>query len=288
MKPKAKKIPTKRRKAKPILPSITETVASGIAQTPVVARQAFHKGNKLFAKAIEATGIPEGYSDTVSWFAERVVLATLLLVSLSFAGGVLFVLRLSQPIADSEFYDILATRAQLAQNGIKVYSQQIIDMASPIFGGLINDNREQRDLAAEELAVRKAKIKAYLQSKDSPFADDDATIEAFATSKNTKLMLAISFVESTFGKHCYYFNCSGIGGTPPTLRKYDSYAEWVRDFDDLLEQRYKGLAPEKFIGLYVQPGSPSWLYGVKQVIKEFEDQGIDNVEIPPITISQNK
>jgi hypothetical protein len=286
MKPKSTKTRAKRRKPQPILPSLTETVASGLAQTPVAAKKAIRKGNKLFAKAFEASGIPEGYSGTVSWFAERAVLAVLLLGSLAFAGGALFVLHLSEPLGDSQFYDMLATRAQLAQNGIKVYSQQIIDMASPIFGGLIKDNRDQRDLAAEELAVREAKIKAYLESKGSPFADDDATIEAFAESKNTKLILAISFVESTFGKHCYYFNCSGIGGTPPNLRKYNSYAEWVRDFDNLLEQRYKGLAPEKFVGLYVQPGSRNWLYGVNQVIKEFDEQGIDDVDVSATAISK--
>ena len=87
-------------------------------------------------------------------------------------------------------------------------------------------------------------------------------------------MVAISFVESTFGKRCYYYNCSGIGGTPPHLRKYNSYAEWVRDFDDLLERRYKDLPPEEFIGLYVQPGSANWLHGVKQVLRELEEQGI--------------
>jgi hypothetical protein len=89
-----------------------------------------------------------------------------------------------------------------------------------------------------------------------------------------KLMLAISFVESTFGRSCYYYNCSGIGGTPPNLRKYNSYAEWIADFDQLLEQRYKGVPPEKFIGLYVQPGSPNWIYGVNQVLKEFKEQEI--------------
>jgi hypothetical protein len=127
------------------------------------------------------------------------------------------------------------------------------------------------------MTIRKQKLKAYLEGKRSPFAKDDPTLDAFVASKNMKMMIAISFVESTFGQHCYYYNCSGIGGTPPNLRKYDGYSEWVKDFDDLLERRYKDIPPEKFIGLYVQPGSPNWIFGVKQVLREFEEQGIDKV-----------
>jgi hypothetical protein len=68
-------------------------------------------------------------------------------------------------------------------------------------------------------------------------------------------------------------------GAPPTLRKYDNYAEWIYDFDDLLERRYKDVPPEKFIGLYVQPGSPNWIYGVNQVIEEFEQQQIEALDV---------
>lgn len=241
----------------------------------VVAKQVIHKGNKFFIKAVEATGIPAGYSDTVAWFAERMVLGTACLIAISFASGVLYTLYLAEPIADSEFYGSVSSKAVLAQQGLKTYSQQIIDIASPIFLSLINDNREEVDPEAEAFTLRKEKLKAYFTGKNSPFAEDEATIEAFAKSKNMKLMVAISFVESTFGKHCYYYNCSGIGGTPPNLRKYSSYAEWIADFDDLLERRYKNLPPEKFMGLYVQPGSANWLYGVKQVIREFDEQGIE-------------
>lgn len=233
-----------------------------------------HHGNKFFTFLFERTGIPYTYSSSMAWFAERMVLASLCLIVLSFATGVLYTLYLSQPIGDSQFYDHLATQARTARENIIVYSQQVIDMASPVFGNLIKDNHTDENVAVDQLAERKAKLKAYLKSKNSPFADDDATIDAFANAKNMKMMVAISFVESTFGKNCYYFNCSGIGGTPPNLRKYDSYASWIKDFDSVLEKRYKDVPPEKFIGLYVQPGSPNWLYGVKQVLSEFDAQGI--------------
>ena len=219
---------------------------------------------------VEATGIPHGYSTTVAWFAERLMIASFGLIVLSFAAGAMFVMRLSEPIAQSALYD---NTAHLAQNGIKVVSQQVIDITSPVFAAFVKENREERDLKAEQLAIRKQKLKAYLESKNSPFAKDDATLDAFVQSKNMKMMVAISFVESTFGKHCYSYNCSGIGGS--RLREYNSYAEWVHDFDSLLERRYKDLPPEEFVGLYVQPGSPNWIYGVKQVLREFEEQGID-------------
>lgn len=238
-------------------------------------KRKIRKGTKLVTRLIESTGIPYGYSTTIAWFAERAVLASLTLIVLSFAAGVMFVLKLSEPIGQSQVYDEAAKKAQLAEDGIKVFSQQVIDVASPVFAQFVKENREpEEDLNAKQFAERKAKLKKYLDSKNSPFAKDDEALDAFANSKNMKMMVAISFVESTYGKNCYYYNCSGIGGTPPTLRKYNNYSEWIKDFDQLLEKRYKDVPPEKFIGLYVQPGSPNWIFGVKQVIREFNEQGI--------------
>lgn len=130
---------------------------------------------------------------------------------------------------------------------------------------------------AEELknTKRKERLKKFLESYNSPFAESDDTIQAFLDSKNMRLMIAISFVESTMGKRCYYNNCSGIGGYPPDLRKYDSFADWIRDFDSLLERRYKGLPIEKFMGLYVQPGSPNWINGVRQVLADLQASKVE-------------
>jgi hypothetical protein len=270
------------RKPKSILSKLPELAAENILPEKKTILRWNRKGSRMVTKMVEATGIPEGYSATVAWFAERLVLASLCLAVASFASGVLFVLYAAEPIAESHTYEVLSSKASLAQQGIKVYSQQVIDMASPVFASLVKENRRVEDeliteaeLLAAQLTERKNKLKASLASKKSPFAEDDKALDAFVASKNMKLMVAISFVESTFGKNCYYYNCSGIGGTPPNLRKYDSYEEWIVDFDDLLERRYKDLPPEKFIGLYVQPGSPNWLYGVKQVLAEFEEQGIE-------------
>ncbi len=222
------------------------------------------KGSRLATKLVSATGIPEAYSETTAWFAERLILAAVCIATASFASGVLFTVYLSEPIGNSQAYDYLASRAAVAK-------EQFIDFASPIFEKLLADNYEDK-IKKAELDKRKQQIKEYLLGKQSPFARDDDALAALAQSKNMKLILAISFVESNFGKHCFYYNCSGIGG--PNLRRYESYAEWVTDFDNLLENRYKGLPPEKFLGLYVQPGSPNWLYGVRQILNEFKKQGI--------------
>lgn len=219
------------------------------------------KSTRFFRKLARATGIPEAYTETSAWFAERLLLAAVCVATASFAFGILFALKLSQPIADSQAYVFLERQVLVAK-------AQIIDMASPMFGELVVENYEEPDPREIAMNHRKLVIKRYLESKKSPFAEDSDTITALAEARHTKMILAISFVESNFGKHCYHHNCSGIGGSVPNLRKYDSHAEWVRDFDNLLEARYKGLPPEKFLGLYVQPGSPNWLYGVRQVLNE--------------------
>ena len=258
-------------------PKLSQSIDQKINKNAHVKRDPKPKnGSRLLTKLVEATGVQEGYSTTVAWFAERLIIASLALAVLSFAAGSMFVLRLSEPIADSVVYTAAARRAQLAEDGVKVFSQQVIDVASPVFASLVKENRAPDvEPPVDQLAIRKEKLRAYLESKNSPFAKEESALDAFVASKNMKLMVAISFVESTFGKNCYYYNCSGIGGTPPKLRKYNSYAEWIRDFDDLLERRYKDVPPEEFIGLYVQPGSPNWIYGVKQVIREFDEQGIE-------------
>jgi hypothetical protein len=140
---------------------------------------------------------------------------------------------------------------------------------------VIKENRHEPTLDEIKNEERKEKLRKYLQYRKSPFAKSDETIQAFLDSKNMKVMLAISFVESTMGKKCYYHNCSGIGGYPPNLRKYDNHAGWIRDFDSLLERRYKGIPIEKFMGLYVQPGSPNWINGVKQILAELKARGIE-------------
>jgi hypothetical protein len=140
---------------------------------------------------------------------------------------------------------------------------------------LIKENHRIPTAEEVEYLRQKELLTEYFNKWKSPFANDEATVEAFLNSRNMQLMIAIAFVESSMGKKCYYNNCSGIGGYPPNLRKYDSHADWIADFDNLLERRYKGLAVEDFLGYYVQPGSPNWLAGVKQILAELKTAGIE-------------
>jgi hypothetical protein len=155
------------------------------------------------------------------------------------------------------------------------FSMEDLNVVTDFLPALIEESRHEP--TPEELANQKRRdqLREYFVNRKSPFAKDDSTLDAFLNSNNMKLMIAISFVESTMGKRCYYNNCSGIGGYPPNLRKYDSYADWVRDFDSLLERRYKGMKPEQMMGVYVQPGSPNWINGVRQILAELEKHGIE-------------
>lgn len=154
------------------------------------------------------------------------------------------------------------------------FSAEDLDVVTDMLPILIQEARHEPTLAELANQKRKDGLRAYFEGRNSPFADEE-TLDAFLTSNNMKLMIAISFVESTMGKRCYYNNCSGIGGYPPNLRKYESYADWVRDFDSLLERRYKGMEPEDMMGVYVQPGSPNWINGVRQILNELQKQGIE-------------
>jgi hypothetical protein len=158
------------------------------------------------------------------------------------------------------------------------YDQSELNVVADLLPLLIEENRHEptaEELEQKRYEQRRTALRKYFQKRKSPFAKDDRTLDAFLQSKNMKLMIAISFVESTMGQRCYYNNCSGIGGTPPRLRKYQDFAGWIKDFDALLERRYKGLPIERFLGLYVQPGSPQWLAGVKQILAELKARGIE-------------
>lgn len=135
-------------------------------------------------------------------------------------------------------------------------------------------DENQKAKAAETMAARKEKLKAYLQQKKTPFASVSDTI---AEQKHWKLILAISFAESTFGKNCVDNNCSNIGVKPghPYWRKYATLADWVKDFNSLLERKYKDYTLEQMNGVYVQPKNPNWLLATRQILQELEEQGIE-------------
>jgi len=128
--------------------------------------------------------------------------------------------------------------------------------------------------APDILALRKTKLKTFLESYHSPLA---AAADTIAEQSHWKLIMAIAFAESTFGKNCVDFNCSNIGVKPgsPIWHQYASYNEWVVDFNGLLERRYKDQTLTQMCGVYVKPCNPNWLLATQQILDGLQAQGID-------------
>lgn len=153
------------------------------------------------------------------------------------------------------------------------FDQSQLNIVANLLPALIEQNRH--DPTPEELRdkLRKMSLITYLAEKKSPLAKDEAAVNALLSAKNMKMILGISFVESNMCKKQVAFNCSGIGGS--SLRKYDGFAGWVKDFDNLLEKRYKNLTVDQFRGYYVQPGSQNWVDGVKQILAELKTNNLE-------------
>jgi hypothetical protein len=154
------------------------------------------------------------------------------------------------------------------------FDQSELNVVADLLPLLIQENR--REPSPEELRnkERKDKLRAYLAKWKSPLAKEEGALDALLVARNMRMVIAISHVESNMCKKHLYHNCSGIGGSS-AFRKYPNFAGWVKDMDSLLERRYKNLPVEKFIGVYVQPGSQNWVDGVKQILAELKRGGIE-------------
>lgn len=124
----------------------------------------------------------------------------------------------------------------------------------------------QPSLTYDELVhnqVLVPKVREYLESKGSPLA---IYAEEIVKQPQWQRALAISYVESNFGKFCHSNNCSGIGVSPshPSWRRYETKLDWFRDMSALLEkpiykEKYTNCSSMK--GVYVVPGSSRWVNG---------------------------
>lgn len=141
----------------------------------------------------------------------------------------------------------------------------------------ISSNSKHNLLTYDELAnyhrktdintILAPKVKAYLESKGSPLA---VYADEIVKQPQWQRALAISYVESNFGKRCADNNCSGIGVHPshPSWRRYATKLDWFKDMTALLEkpiykERYTNC--KAMLGVYVVPGSPRWLNGCNSV-----------------------
>jgi len=156
---------------------------------------------------------------------------------------------------------------------------QILGQSAQVFEIKITDpNLITKTLTMDEIQNTDplvVNLMSYLQSKGSPLAPNAAEIVKYPFWQRA---LGISVVESNMCIHTpkvktnsgwvESHNCSGIGGA--NYRIYDSYMGWFEDMNNLLGQpNYINRPIEKFINYYVQPGSASWLYGVKKTEADF-------------------
>ncbi len=133
----------------------------------------------------------------------------------------------------------------------------------PASTGLSYDELVQNDILVQ-------KVKAYLESKGSPLA---IYADEIVKQPQWQRALAISYVESNFGKRCANNNCSGIGVSPkhPSWRRYATKLEWFKDMSALLEKptyKEKYTTCAKMKGVYVVPGSSKWVNGCNKVSEE--------------------
>lgn len=117
------------------------------------------------------------------------------------------------------------------------------------------------------------KVREYLEERNSPLAVHTKEI---VQQSNWKRALAISFVESNFGKYCFDNNCSGIGVKPghPSWRKYETKLDWFIDLNELLERplyQTKANTCKKMRGIYVVPGSDRWVNGCNKVVNDLTE-----------------
>ncbi len=119
-------------------------------------------------------------------------------------------------------------------------------------------------------ALLAPKVKAYLESKGSPLA---VYADEIVKQPQWQRALAISYVESNFGKRCADNNCSGIGGAPSmkSWRKYPTKLDWFKDLSALLEKptyKVKYTNCNSMKGVYVVPGSATWVNGCNKISNE--------------------
>lgn len=196
-------------------------------------------------------------------YKQRMVAISIFACVISFGGGMAAVLKENKTQAEMVASSTLATE-----------HIEAVDFTEFLNTSLKNlESYNQKPAGPDQLVLRKARLKTYLEEKASPFAQDETAIDAFLAAPHMNLILAISYAESTMGQKCYYNNCSGIGGYPPNLRKYKEVRNWVVDLNDLLERKYKDWTISEMCGVYVQPCNTQWPKAISQVLNELTQIG---------------
>lgn len=162
----------------------------------------------------------------------------------------------------------LAAALQTAeQQPAKIFEIKVTD--SSLLDPAPKSNITQSSLAIQTVEDNDPlviKLKKFLDDNDSPLG---VYAPEMIKEPQWPRALAISYVESHMGRDCYDNNCSGIGVKPghPLWRKYNTKLDWFIDLNKLLEKpiyKEKYTTFKKMKGVYVYPGSNSWVYGAEQ------------------------
>jgi hypothetical protein len=136
---------------------------------------------------------------------------------------------------------------------------------------------------------RVTKLTAYLEKHASPMAGNAQHFiyEADRLSLDWKLVVAISGVESTFGKHVPANSHNGWGwGIPTGSQSGIGFTDWkdgITTVSEGLKYRYidRGAVTIEQIGR-IYAASPTWSTKVRfflQKIEAFEPNGVEHLEV---------
>jgi hypothetical protein len=201
--------------------------------------------------------------------------ATFVIILAAFLGGMNFALRTPKSVAENTN----AIAASTTPGGMVADLGNAPSSTAPTTlsnADLYNTPLEvlqsyfQVSQSDQVLAQRKIQLKQFLTDHNSPLVDVSDTI---AEQPHWQLILAISFAESTLGKKCFEFNCSGIGGA--NIRSYKSFDNWILDFNRLLDKRYNNWTLDEMCGVYVQPCTNNWLSATGQILDELKQGNIN-------------
>lgn len=158
-------------------------------------------------------------------------------------------------------------------------SQTIIVNASELIEVEASIEDEQIKLLDEKVQ----KMKAFLQSKNSPWANDEEAIRTLVSLYHYRLIVGIGHAEANLrhsnartikGRVMTCYNYWGIGGGRPEC--YGSLSEAFVRADGLINKYYtNGLnTPEKMKGRWVGWNHPTWHLAVRQTANKLENLGI--------------
>jgi hypothetical protein len=203
---------------------------------------------------------------------QRVIIPIIIFVALAaFTGGMGFALTTPKSVAEEQLPlpstppDIAGNLGNAPAPTTALSNDAIFNTPLELLQSYIKNSSD-----ANALAERKAALKKFLVERQSPLANN---ADLIAEQPHWQLILAISFAESTLGKKCFEFNCSGIGGS--NLRIYKSFTNWILDFNRLLDNHYNSWTLDQMCGVYVQPCTQNWLNATKQILDELKSENIN-------------